>query len=156
MKKRVGLLSLSVVFFMVALTGCASTLEQHPGAVSGGAIGATSGAVLGAVLGHQVGKKGEGAIIGAILGGLAGATIGHYSYDQKKVGQVLEKSPSNVATSWVNPDTQNSYTMVPKPAYTGAGGRVCREFYIEGVVAGRPEKALSKACRSADGIWELQ
>ncbi len=156
MVKQVSL-SIVLFFFLSIIGGCASTVEQNPGAVSGGAIGAVSGAVLGAIIGNQVDRKEEGAILGAIFGGLAGATIGHYAYDVRRdrkqtvqrysynpaTGNVVRIEDATVTPSTVRPgervDLKTTYAILTPDPNANVGVIEIREIRNDGVLVGKPE-----------------
>lgn len=74
--------------------------------------------------------------------------------DRLKAGQVLESNCSGVGTTWVNPDSQNKYTMTPTNSYSAASGP-CREYTTEAVIGGKVEKVYGTACRQDDGSWKI-
>lgn len=152
-KRRLQLQTVAMLLILLLLTmgGCATTPTK-------GQSGAAVGAAAGALAGQAIGRNTEGTLIGLALGGLIGYIVGNEmdKYDRARLSQVLETSPSNHATKWVNPDTKNSYTVTPKPAYTGSSGRTCREAEIHATVEGRPEKVVSTACRDNKGRWVIE
>ena len=139
------------IFLLLGLTatGCANKAQ------SGAGVGALTGGLIGALVS---GDKEEGALIGAVIGGLAGYAIGNEmdKYDRQQLSQAYETGHSNVAKSWVNPDSGNRYTVTPQQAYTGPKGKPCRDARIEAVINGQPETVVTKACRTSDGMWELE
>lgn len=68
------------MFFLLAVSGCASIPEEHKGA----AVGAATGAAVGAAAGAAIGDDTSGTIVGGLLGALIGGAIGHYYYDRKR------------------------------------------------------------------------
>jgi surface antigen len=149
MQKQLGLQMAGLaVILVLLLSGCATK------AGSGTAIGAATGAIAG----QAIGRDTKGTLIGAAVGGLLGYIIGNEmdKYDQEKLNQTFESSPSYQQTHWVNPDTNRSYTVTPQPAYTQPSGQVCREAEILATVDGRPEKVTSIACRDNTGRWVIQ
>lgn len=122
--------------------------------------GAVIGAVVGGVLGNQIGSGGgrvAGTIIGTIAGGVVGGSIGRNmdDTDRLKAAQALETSPTGAPVTWVNPDTRTQYTVVPTRTYQRAQGP-CREYTMDSVIGGRPEKVYGTACRQPDGSWRVQ
>ena len=83
---------------------------------SGAGTGALAGGLLGALV---AGNKTEGALIGAVIGGLAGYAIGNEmdKHDRQQLNQVYETGQSDTVSTWVNPDSGNSYNVTPKRAY---------------------------------------
>lgn len=137
----------------VAMTGCATYQGQQEQA------GMVIGGVLGGVLGSQVGG-GHGRTAAIIAGTLAGAAIGGAignsmdEVDRMKTAQTLETVRTGVPAQWRNPDTGNQYTVVPTRTYDSAGAP-CREYTIDAVIGGRPEKVYGTACRQPDGSWQV-
>ncbi|MFN2310279.1 MAG: RT0821/Lpp0805 family surface protein, partial [Gammaproteobacteria bacterium] len=67
----------------------------------------------------------------------------------------LETVRTGVPAQWRNPDTGNQYTVTPTHTYENPTGP-CREYSIDAVVGGRPDKVYGTACRQADGSWQVQ
>ena len=152
MRNRPGLQMAAVAIILMLLTsGCATNTSK-------GTSGAAIGAAAGAITGQAIGRDTKGTLLGAAVGGLLGYIIGNEmdKYDQAQLNQVYETSPSHQRTQWVNPDTNRSYAVTPKPAYTQPSGQVCREAEILATVDGRPEKVVSTACRDNEGRWVIQ
>ena len=139
---------------LVALTGCATYQGQQEQA------GMVIGGILGGVLGSEVGG-GRGRTAAIIAGTLAGAAIGGAvgrsmdEVDRMKTAQTLETVRTGVPAQWRNPDTGNSYTVVPTRTYDTTSGP-CREYTIDAVIGGRPEKVYGTACRQPDGSWRVE
>lgn len=151
MQKKHGLqMAVVAIIFMLITSGCANTSQG----TSGAAIGAAAGAITGQAIGHNT----AGTLLGAAVGGVLGYIVGNEmdKSDHARLNQVYESSPSNQRTQWVNPDTNRSYAVTPKPAYKQQSGQVCREAEILATVDGRPEKVISTACRDNDGRWVIQ
>lgn len=144
-----------IIVFLLILglltSSCATKTE------SGAGIGALAGAAIGSQFG-PADRRLEGAIIGAFVGAVMGSLIGHEMdrQDREQLSQVYESGRSDVATSWVNPDTGNKFKVKPKAAYKGRHGRPCREARIDAIINGKPETVVTTACRARDGMWELQ
>lgn len=131
--------------------GCtAQPTKQDAGMVIGG--------VLGGVLGSQVGH-GDGTtaaiIVGTMLGAAIGGSVGKSmdDVDRLKANQALETVRTGVPTSWKNPDTGNAYTVTPTKTVETSSGP-CREYTIDAMIGGKPEKVYGTACRQADGSWK--
>lgn len=130
--------------------GCTTQPTQEQG-------GMVIGGVLGGVLGSQVGE-GSGRTVATIAGSLIGAVIGGSvgrsmdDRDRMKTSLALENVRTGVPSTWRNPDTGNSYTVVPTRTYDTAQGP-CREYTVDGVVAGKKERVYGTACRQPDGSW---
>ena len=146
---------LSTALLVVAsVSGCATYQGQQEQA------GMVIGGVLGGVLGSHVGG-GHGRTAAIIAGSLAGAAIGGSvgrsmdEVDRMKTAQTLETVRTGVPAQWQNPDTGNQYTVVPTRTYETSAGP-CREYTIDAVIGGRPEKVYGTACRQADGSWQVQ
>ena len=151
MKRKI--ISAAVISTFLAFSGCATQpTNQEAGMVIGG--------ILGGVLGSQVGH-GDGTtaaiIVGTLLGGAIGGAVGRSmdDTDRLKTAHSLETVRTGVPSRWKNPDSGNSYTVVPTKTVETATGP-CREYKIDAVVAGELEKVYGTACRQADGSWKTQ
>jgi surface antigen len=134
----------------IALAGCTTDRpNEQAGMIIGGA--------LGGLLGNQVGS-GAGRTAAVIVGTLAGVTIGGAvgrsmdDTDRLKTAQSLENVRTGVSSSWRNPDTGNQYTVIPTRTYDTSEGP-CREYTVDALIDGRPEKIYGTACRQPDGSW---
>lgn len=156
MKKII--IALTALAFIAACTNQGSNTgitKQQGGTVVGG--------VLGGILGSNVGK-GKGAIAGTIGGALLGAWAGSEvgasldNADRAAASQAAQNSfeygRTGVATSWSNPDSGNSGTVTPTKTYQSSG-QTCREYTQTINVGGKNETAYGKACRQADGSWQI-
>ncbi len=138
---------------VIAVPACTTYQGQNEQA------GMVIGGVLGGVLGSQVGG-GRGRTAAIIAGTLAGAAIGGNvgrtmdEVDRMKTAQTLETVRTGVPATWNNPDTGNQYTVVPTRTYETQAGP-CREYTIDAVIGGQPEKVYGTACRQADGSWQV-
>jgi len=143
-----------IVAFSLPVASC--TKEQS---------GTLLGAIGGAVVGDAIGGKGTGKVIAIAAGTLAGAYIGSEigkSLDradrqamQRQTQYSLESSRSGTATTWHNPDSGNSGTITPQPAYTSKKDEYCREYQQTITVGGKTETAYGTACRQPDGTWKI-
>jgi surface antigen len=120
--------------------------------------GTVAGAVVGGVVGSTIGG-GTGRTVAIVAGTLAGALIGGHigekmdEADRLKAAQALESAPTGQPTSWKNPDSGDQYTMTPTRTYESSN-RPCRDFTVNAMVDGKPEKVQGSACRQADGTWK--
>lgn len=145
-------LTLITLSSSLLFTGCVS----GPG---GGGItpqqgSVLTGAVLGGVAGHQVGG-GRGrrvaTILGAVLGGYIGGAMSNQS--RQRTNYALD---SNQSSTWVEPNTNNRYSVVPTRTYTGnVNGQqsVCRDYNMDAYINGRLERVVGRACKNANGQW---
>lgn len=137
---------------LMLMTSCAdSTLTK-------GSQGALGGAAGGAVIGQAIGRSTEATLIGAAVGTMLGYIVGNEmdKFDKQQLNYAYEKGPSGQPVAWVNPDSGNSYQVVPQPAYTGGSNQFCRQAQIQAVIDGRQETTYSTACRNSQGQWVLQ
>ena len=135
---------------VIALAGCAVPATQEQ---SGMVVGGILGGVVGSQIGHGVGRTAAtilGTVIGASIGGNVGRSMD--DNDRLKASLALENVRTSVPSSWVNPDTRNTYTVVPTRTYDAPSGP-CREYTVDAVIGGRLEKVVGTACRQADGSW---
>lgn len=136
--------------FSFCLAGCDNMKKQDVGVITGGVIGGLVGSQFGRGSGQVA-----AAALGAVAGGFIGGQIGHSmdKVDQMRMQQVLEKTPSNRATCWRNPDTNAQYTMTPKKTYY-VRKRPCREYVIKAWINGKQQYVHGRACRMPDGTWK--
>ncbi|NOZ43133.1 MAG: hypothetical protein GXP02_08235 [Alphaproteobacteria bacterium] len=119
----------------------------------------------GTLLGAIGGDGGTGSVIAVAAGTLAGAYIGQEigkSLDradrqamQRQTQYSLESTPSGNVTVWQNPDSGNSGTITPQPAYTNKANQYCREYQQTVTVGGKTQTAYGTACRQPDGTWKI-
>jgi surface antigen len=164
MKKIIAMLTV-----VASLGACAAPGQQGyagPGEIGinkttgGGLIGAGLGGLAGSQLGHGKGKlamTGLGVIAGALLGSQVGQSLDRadLAYSQRSAQEAFETRPSGAPVAWRNPDSGNSGTITPRPAYQTAAGQYCREFSQTITVGGRTEEGYGTACRQPDGSWKI-
>lgn len=138
---------------MIALSGCSTPpTKEEQGMVIGG--------ILGGVLGSQVGQghgRTTAIIAGTVIGSMIGGSVGKSmdETDRIKTAQTLETVRTGVSSSWQNPDTGNRYTVTPTRTYEPSAGAPCREYVIDAVIGGKPEKVYGTACRQPDGSFPV-
>lgn len=135
---------------VMTLSACQTTKED---------TGRVLGGVIGGILGSQVGKgsgRTAATVAGAIAGVYVGGSIGRSmdDVDRLKMGQALERNPTNQPSAWNNPDTNRNYTVTPTRTFETAQGP-CREFTTEVNIGGKRETAYGTACRQPDGAWKI-
>ncbi|MBS0236605.1 MAG: glycine zipper 2TM domain-containing protein [Proteobacteria bacterium] len=140
------------------LAGC-----QSDGSITKQDLGMLTGAAGGAIVGHNIGKgKGNIAAIaaGTLIGAMVGSEIGK-SLDNADIAahnraqmQALEKNRIGSASTWHNPDTGASGTIVPEKTYQ-VGQTYCREYSDTIKIGGKTERAYGRACRQPDGSWKI-
>jgi surface antigen len=153
--KEDGIMRTVIAFaLMIALlTGCTANRAQN-GALLGSLAGATVGALT-------FKNKVSGAAIGAGTGLLVGYIAGNEmdkmdAYDQSRVVDALETTPSGHQTQWVNPDSRTHYEAVPQPPRQYDNGRVERDVTLKARMAdGSTETIYARAYRQPDGSWQL-
>lgn len=145
-----------IVALSIPLSSC--TKEE-----TGTLLGAIGGAAIGSAIGGD--NHGTGKVIAVAAGTLAGAYIGKEmgkSLDradriamEKQTQYSLENSTSGQPSTWQNPDSGNSGTITPQPAYTNKTEEYCREYQQTVTVGGKTETAYGTACRQEDGTWKI-
>jgi hypothetical protein len=89
-----------------------------------------------------------------VLSVLLWAVLGYSAaVAQDALQSALEYNRTNQASTWVNPDTGVSGTVVPVRTYQNAAGQPCREFQRTIIIGGREERGYGTACRQPDGTW---
>jgi len=146
---------LSSLLPAVLIAGC-ETPPEHQKEEAGAIVGAIVGGVVGSQVGSGSGRT-AAAVVGTIAGGLIGHAIGRHmdDTDQLKARQALENSRIGEPTTWRNPDSGATYTVVPTRTYQSSQGP-CREYTLDANVGGKPEKVYGTACRQNDGSWKAQ
>jgi len=155
---------------IAAIILCVFTLSAcEPGSREGFGtfMGVIGGALIGSALSDGGGHHGRGGGDSAAImfGALAGAAIGNSigrsldEADRIKMYQTqqaaFESYPSGQAATWYNPDTGNSGSYVPEPAYENTEGQYCREYQQTITIGGQVENAYGKACRQPDDSWKI-
>jgi len=144
-----GTLLLVYLLILLTLTGCANKAK------SGAGLGALGGGLIGSLAGPSKNKE-QNALIGAAIGGLLGYTVGNEmdKEDRIRLTQVYEINPDQKTSSWVNPNTGNSYVVTPSKTHI-VEGRPCRRAVIDSIIGGKREKVTKTACRRKNGTWEI-
>jgi len=142
------------------IAGCADDGSTGMNKTSSGAlIGAGAGALIGGVASH--GSAG-GIIAGGLAGALLGGVIGKVMDDRDRAArqaaltQALQTSQDNHPKTWHNAGTGNSGTIKPLNGYSKSPtAKTCRNFTETYVKDGKSYEQNSRACRNANGEWEL-
>lgn len=144
---------------LLTLTAC------EPGSKQG--FGTMLGAIGGAAIGSALGDNGDSTThffavaAGTMAGAAIGSSIGKSLDDADRLAMsrnrqlALESYPSGETSNWYNPDSGNSGSYRPQPAYEDASGTYCREYQQTITVGGKVEEAYGKACRQLDGTWKI-
>ena len=147
----------TAVTLALSLGACAG--PGYQGGMGNQTGGALTGGLLGGLLGSQVGH-GDGRVAaivgGTLLGGFLGGRVGASmdETDRMRLANTLESTPTNQSNSWVNPDNNQHYTVVPVETYQSQG-RTCRRFKSIVVIDGQRTTALGRACRDNRGAWHM-
>lgn len=153
MKHSIHSVAATSVAAALLLAACQSPPTQRD-------TGMVIGGILGGVIGHEVGG-GSGRTAATIIGTLIGASIGGAigrsmdEQDRLKTAHTLETVRTGVSSQWTNPDTGHRYTVTPTRTVDGQTGP-CREYTVDAVIGGKPEKVSGTACRLADGSWRTR
>jgi surface antigen len=141
------------------LAGCESS-GYGPKQTVGALAGAGAGGLLGAQFGHgpgQLAATAAGTLAGALVGGALGRSLDQTDqlYASRAEYHALEYAPSGTATSWDNPDSGHSGSVVPTRTYETTSGEYCREFQQQAAIGGQVQEVYGTACRQPDGQWRL-
>jgi surface antigen len=148
---------IATVVATTMVTGCANMSNEQQGQIAGVAIGT--------VVAHNASKghkdRGLALVIGALAGGLIGSQIGA-SLDERDrqlhgntTYDALETLPDNTASSWNNPNTGHSGTVVATQTWQTSAGQYCREYQQTIIVGGEQQQGYGTACRQPDGSWKM-
>jgi len=148
---KIKIISIPILSAVFLITGCATGPTQEQ---AGMVIGGVLGGVLGSQIGHGDGTT-AAIIAGTLIGGGIGGAIGRSmdDVDRMKTAQTLETVRTGVGSQWRNPDSGNTYAVVPTKTTETASGP-CREYVIDAVIGGNQEKVYGTACRQSDGSWK--
>ena len=146
-KKTIVIASVAIL-----LSACVSPNNEDIGGVTGGVLGGLLGSQFGGGSGKIVAAVG-GALLGSFIGGKIGKTMDRL--DKLEMQHALESEPTGQTKAWTNPDNGNQYKVKPTHTYHNAHQQPCREYTTEAVIGGRQEKVFGKACRQADGSWQV-
>ena len=129
------------------------------------AVGTITGMVLGGKIARDLTKDSSnksmwtlaGVTLGAFLGNEIGASMDKTDIlmAQNARNYALENNRTNSQAAWNNPDSGNSGVIYPTKTYS-RGDQPCREFTQEINIGGKIQTGYGKACRMADGSWQLQ
>lgn len=122
----------------------------------GRVIGGVVGGVLGSHVGHDDGRKVAtvaGAIIGAVIGGNIGRRMDRA--DNGCAYQAFEFAQPGETVFWRNPDLSLEYAITPARLVKGRDGRECRDYTASVMGKAGEQKSSGRACRRADGAWEI-
>ena len=129
------------------------------------AVGTVTGMVLGGKIARDLTKDSSnksmwtlaGVTLGAFLGNEIGASMDKTDIlmAQNARNYALENNKTNSQAEWNNPDSGNSGVIYPTKTYS-RGDQPCREFTQEIIIGGKIQTGYGKACRMADGSWQLQ
>jgi len=89
------------------------------------------------------------------VAGVASAVAQPYGTSGDPLQSALEYNRTNQASTWVNPDTGGSGSVVPVKTFQNVQGQPCREFQETIVIGGREEQGYGTACRQPDGTWRI-
>ena len=156
-----------VLCFSSILLFCSCTLTTTTPENQGPkqAVGTVTGMVLGGKVANDFaeGSRNEGlwtiagVALGAFLGNEVGASMDRQDtlLAERAAMEALEFNKIQQPTLWKNPDTGNSGAVYPTSTQN-IGGQPCREFTQEINIGGKIQTGYGKACRMADGSWQLQ
>lgn len=148
---------------LVALSFGLTACQGMDGIGTKQGVGALGGAALGGLAGSQIGG-GKGQLIavgaGTLLGALAGSEIGKsldradMMYAERATSRAYT-APIGQSVSWNNPQSGNYGTVTPVNDYTANNGSYCREYQQTIYVDGQAQTGNGRACRNADGTWQI-
>ena len=154
-----------ICIFSVFLGGCALTSTPPSDQGPKQALGTVTGMVLGAKIANDLTEDSSknnlwtlaGVTLGAFLGNEIGASMDKTDIlmAQSARNYALENNKVNSQSVWENPDSGNSGVIYPTRTFS-RGDQPCREFTQEINIGGKIQTGYGKACRMADGSWQLQ
>jgi len=128
----------------------------------GEGFGTLIGGILGGVIGSEVSDGNTGGVmLGAAIGAAMGNSIGSEldeadrTRQQYAFQQAMEYNQTGATSNWYNPDSGNSGSYAPQPAYQEESGGYCREFTQSVQIANESQEMYGTACRQPDGTWKI-
>ena len=162
---KMNIKSFIVILFTGVIGACTltSTAPSEQGPKQ--AVGTITGMVLGGKIVDDITEDSSknnlwtlaGVTLGAFLGNEIGASMDKTDIlmAQNARNYALENNKVNSTAAWKNPDSGNSGVIYPTRTYS-VGDQPCREFTQEINIGGKIQTGYGKACRMADGSWQLQ
>ena len=157
--------SLFLITFFGSLSACTLTSTTPAQQGPKQALGTVTGMVIGGKIANDLTEDSSknnlwtlaGVTLGAFLGNEIGASMDKTDIlmAQNARNYALENNKVNSQAVWKNPDSGNSGVIYPTKTYS-LGDQPCREFTQEINIGGKIQTGYGKACRMADGSWQLQ
>jgi len=128
--------------------------------IAGTLLGAAVGGLIGSQIGGGTGNKvaiGAGVVAGGLIGNRIGKSLDcqDLAYHEQTTNKALEYERTGTASTWRNPDTGHSGTIIPTKTYMANGDTPCREFTQIIRTADEIEEVKGTACRQEDGTWKI-
>jgi surface antigen len=146
---------------VVALLGasCASS-DYGNKQIAGALVGGGAGGLIGSQFGKGSGKlatTGAGTLLGAFLGSAAGQSLDRADqvYAARTHHGASDFPPSTGPASWRNPDSGYGAGAASGFPEAQSVGTTCREFTHKIYIDGKARQAYGRACRQADGTWQI-
>ncbi len=157
--------SLSIYILLLSIPTAVSAECYNEGTGGKEVVGTLLGAALGGLIGSQIGGgTGNKVAIGAgvVAGGFLGNSIGKsldcqdVAYHNDTTQSALEGQRTGTTSTWSNPDSGHSGSVMPTKTYLAADGTTpCRDFTQTITVDGQLEEINATACRQPDGTWQI-
>jgi surface antigen len=78
-----------------------------------------------------------------------------WTYARGALGLALTSTQSGPPVPWANPETGTRGNFAPSAEAVTADGRTCRSFVATRTENGREVQLNGRACRTADGQWDI-
>lgn len=154
-----------ILLFSIVISACTLTSTSPSEQGPKQAVGTVTGMVLGGKIAKDLTEDSSksnlwtlaGVTLGAFIGNEIGASMDKTDIlmAQNARNFALENNRVNSQAAWKNPDSGNSGIIYPTKTYA-RGDQPCREFTQEINIGGTIQTGYGKACRMADGSWQLQ
>jgi surface antigen len=154
-----------IALFSILVSACTLTSTSPSNQGPKQAVGTVTGMVLGGKIAKDLTEDSSkrnlwtlaGVTLGAFLGNEIGASMDKTDIlmAQNARNYALENNKASSQSTWENPDSGNSGVIYPTKTYS-RGDQPCREFTQEINIGGNIQTGYGKACRMADGSWQLQ
>ena len=159
-----GLLRRFVVLVLMTFvaTGLSAecTSDNSNKEIAGTLLGAAVGGLIGSQIGGGAGNKvaiGAGVLAGGYMGNRIGKSLDckDIANHEETTRDTLEHQRTGQASTWRNPDTGHSGTIIPTRTYMADNETPCREFTQIIRSEEGSEEVTGTACRQEDGTWKV-
>jgi len=137
-----GIIKLALLLAAIGLVSCSTNPPSHPTVAS-----TTKPQTAGQTSGQLASGTEEAS---PIIGGDVGRAMN--DSDKSKLGHALDKAPGT-PTTWVNNDTNTTFTATPTEKVTINGNANCRKYNVTATTGTVTKQTTGTACVMLDAEW---